>query len=98
MLLISHATRCHDLMELVLGRNLCGPFCVSMQCVVPTDPATTFEEAIPVMLLCRVRPSNCHADIYINEEDRLCYGVRGTSPCPGTNRRNGELSLALVTR
>lgn len=68
----------HNLMELVLVRNLCGTFCFSMQFVVFMDlvgtvvlpiaivltyalivgmimqPPTTFEEAIPLMLLVSV--------------------------------------------
>ncbi|KAF7376002.1 Glycosyltransferase family 2 protein [Mycena sanguinolenta] len=68
----------HNLMELVLVRNLCGTFCFSMQFVVGMDllgtvvlpvaivltyilivgtalsPPTTFEEAIPVVLLIAV--------------------------------------------
>ncbi|KAG2036993.1 chitin synthase-domain-containing protein, partial [Suillus americanus] len=68
----------HNLMELVLVRNLCGTFCFSMQFVVFMDlvgtvvlpiaimltyafivgmimqPPTTFEEAIPLMLLASV--------------------------------------------
>ncbi|KAF9222638.1 glycosyltransferase family 2 protein [Gyrodon lividus] len=68
----------HNLMELVLVRNLCGTFCFSMQFVVFMDllgtvvlpiaigltymlivgmilqPPTTFQEAIPLMLLTSV--------------------------------------------
>ncbi|THG98780.1 hypothetical protein EW026_g3458 [Hermanssonia centrifuga] len=68
----------HNLMELVLVRNLCGTFCFSMQFVVFMDllgtvvlpiaitltytlivdmalhPPKTFDEAIPLMLLCAV--------------------------------------------
>ncbi|KAH7888380.1 glycosyltransferase family 2 protein [Phlebopus sp. FC_14] len=68
----------HNLMELVLVRNLCGTFCFSMQFVVFMDllgtvvlpiaialtymlivgmvlqPPTTFEEAIPLILLVSV--------------------------------------------
>ncbi|KAG6829551.1 hypothetical protein H0H92_004220 [Tricholoma furcatifolium] len=68
----------HNLMELVLVRNLCGTFCFSMQFVVFMDllgtvvlpiaisltyalivsaaisPPKSFEQAIPIMLLCAV--------------------------------------------
>ncbi|KAF8135613.1 glycosyltransferase family 2 protein [Boletus edulis] len=42
----------HNLMELVLVRNLCGTFCFSMHMII--NPPVNFEEAIPLILLVAV--------------------------------------------
>ena len=62
----------HNLMELVLVRDLCGTFCFSMQFVV-------FIELIGTLVL----PAAITFTVYLSESPQnICNGVKVTDECP----------------